>query len=385
MTAANPIATPWEAVLLDASRRAGEIEELRRLPDDLAADLADSGIFRLWVASACGGPEADVQAGLDAIEEAAYHDGSTGWCVMIANTTALMSGKLPAHHARAVFGGRRAVAGGFAIPKGVATIEDGSLRVTGRWAWGSGSSHCTSFGGGVRVRDRSGAPTTLPDGSAAVFAFFDLDEVTFEDTWHAAGLKGTASTDYSVDGALVPEGRWVALDRRQVVVETPLFNYPAMGALALGVAMVSVGLARRAIDELVELADKVPQGSGRRLAERPAVQAVVARAEAAHRSSRAFIGETVAATWEALVATGSADEGHRRALRLAAAHATESCAEAVAACYRAGGGTAVYERSPLQRVFRDVNVVTQHAMVAERILEPIGRMRFGLDTDTRFL
>ena len=75
----------------------------------------------------------------------------------------------------------------------------------------------------------------------------------------------------------------------------------------------------------------------------------------------------------------------RRSLRLAATHATTAAAEATSACYTAGGGAAIYEDSPLQRVFRDVHVATQHAMVAPRTLEPLGRLLLGLETDTRQL
>ena len=53
--------------------------------------------------------------------------------------------------------------------------------------------------------------------------------------------------------------------------------------------------------------------------------------------------------------------------------------------YRAAGGAAVYKTSPIQRCFRDVNVATQHAMVAPRMFETIGRMRLGLDTNTAML
>jgi len=45
----------------------------------------------------------------------------------------------------------------------------------------------------------------------------------------------------------------------------------------------------------------------------------------------------------------------------------------------------VYETSPLQRVFRDAHVATQHGIVAPRTLEVLGRMAFGLPTDTRSL
>jgi alkylation response protein AidB-like acyl-CoA dehydrogenase len=60
-------------------------------------------------------------------------------------------------------------------------------------------------------------------------------------------------------------------------------------------------------------------------------------------------------------------------------------AACVDACYTAGGGAAVYETSPLQRVFRDVHVATQHAMVAPRTMEVVGRSDLGLPTDLRQL
>ena len=56
--------------------------------------------------------------------------------------------------------------------------------------------------------------------------------------------------------------------------------------------------------------------------------------------------------------------------------------EAVDRCYTAGGGAAIYDDSALQRVFRDVHVATQHAMVAPRTHELTGRLRLGLPTDT---
>ena len=53
--------------------------------------------------------------------------------------------------------------------------------------------------------------------------------------------------------------------------------------------------------------------------------------------------------------------------------------------YTLGGGAAVFMSSPLQRVFRDVHVATQHAMTAPRTFELTGRMRLGIETDTRQL
>jgi hypothetical protein len=53
--------------------------------------------------------------------------------------------------------------------------------------------------------------------------------------------------------------------------------------------------------------------------------------------------------------------------------------------YELGGGTSVYRRSPLQRIFRDVHVATQHMMVASGTFELTGRLLLGLDTDVAVL
>jgi len=356
---------------LEADRRAQETEELRRLPDDLAASLVASQLFRAWVPARYGGAETDLLTVLDAIEELSFHDGATGWCGMIGATTSLMSGRLEPTWAQTIYGDPLAVTGGYALPAGTARPVDGGLEVSGHWQWGSFSHHCTWIGGGCFLADGSGAP----------FVFFAPEQVTLLDTWRVAGLKGTGSTDYRVTDAFVPEGRWTNV-LGTALVDGPLYRFPLLGALALGVCSVALGLARRAEHELVEVAGtKKPAQSGRTLAERPVVQAQVAAAEAARRSARALVRETVEEVWAA------ADDGeltgeHKRRLRLAATNATWQSAAAVDLMYHAGGGSSIHESSSLQRVFRDVHVATQHGMVAERTYEPLGRMALGLPTDT---
>jgi indole-3-acetate monooxygenase len=367
-----------------AGARSDEIERLGRLPRDLVDDLIDTGVFRTWVPQAYGGLEGHVLDLLDAIETVAYHDASTGWCVMIGGSTALNAGLLPPEFAREIYGDPRAVTGGYGMPSAQAVAVDGGLRVTGQWSWGSGTSHCTWIGGGVRIVDAEGAPAALPDGTRAPFVYFDRDDIELLDTWHVMGLKGTASTDYRAADAFVPEGRWVEFLQAQPVIDSPLYRFSFLGALGLGVSAVLLGLGRRAVDELVSLGAKQPAGSSRSLAERPTTQAEIARADAAVRSARAFVREVVEDCWAA-ASTGVMTDEHKRLLRLAATNAAERGAEAVDLCYHAAGGTAVYETSPLQRVYRDTHVATQHGMVAPRTLEPLGRMVFGLPTDTRQL
>lgn len=234
------------------------------------------------------------------------------------------------------------------------------------------------------VVDQAGERTSLPDGCRSPFVFFSPGDVQLLDTWHVAGLRGTASTDYQVRDAFVPDGRWVdAVNGPRPPEDGPLYRLPLFGTLAAGVASVLVGLGRRAIAELVSLGGKQPTGSSKVLAERAVIQVEAARAEASVRSSRALLRDVVGDCWTRVNAGDELTGEDRRLLRLAATHAAEQCAAAVDRCYHAGGGTVVYEDSPLQRVFRDAHVATQHGMVAPRTLEPLGRMLMGLPTDVR--
>jgi alkylation response protein AidB-like acyl-CoA dehydrogenase len=78
---------------------------------------------------------------------------------------------------------------------------------------------------------------------------------------------------------------------------------------------------------------------------------------------------------------GTLDAQDRASLRLAATHAARVAAREVDAAYHLGGGASIYESSPLQRHFRDVHAMTQHIMVNEISLKPVGRVLFGLPTD----
>ncbi len=366
--------------------RSAEIDEIHRLPADIVERLHETGLFRFWVPAAYGGAELPVVEGLEVVEEVARHDTGVAWCVFIANSTALAAGLLEPRWAKELFGDPRAVAGGFAAPVGRARVVDGGLRVSGRWQWGSGTQHCSAIGGGVLVVDEHGAPSPLPDGTIAPFVFFDLADVVHHDTWHVLGVRGSGSTDYQVDDAFVPEGRWIDATAPVAHVDGPLYRLSFFGVLGAGIAATAIGVAERAREELHDLAlAKSPQSSGRSLAERPATQADLARAEATIRSARLFLHDAFGDAWATAAAGDEVTVEQRRLLRLAVTDATQRCCDVVSRLHRVAGGEAVYQRSPLERLFRDANVVSQHAMAAERTYELAGRLAFGFDTDVRTL
>jgi alkylation response protein AidB-like acyl-CoA dehydrogenase len=187
----------------------------------------------------------------------------------------------------------------------------------------------------------------------------------------------------SVSEELVPEARGVSLLSEPPRAAGPLYAFPLFGLLSLGIASVALGIARGAIEDLADLAaGKTPFGSARSLARRSTVQAEVARAEATQRAACALMLDAVGHAWEQALAGEAISTERRMGLRLAATHATRSAADVARSMYELGGGSSIYEQSPLQRRFRDAHVATQHMMVGPSTWELAGRLLLGVETDT---
>jgi alkylation response protein AidB-like acyl-CoA dehydrogenase len=364
--------------------RADEIEQARRLPAELARRLAEAGFNRLCVPKVYGGLEAPPAITARSIELLAQADASVAWCAFIGATSGSVLALIPEEAAREVFATPETLVGGVFAPNGRAEVEEGGFRVNGRWQWGSGTENADWILGGCQIV-RDGEVERLPSGAPRTHMMLaPRAEVKHLDTWYVSGLCGTGSTDFVMEDIHVPERRAVGL--QGLVVQSPLYAFPHFGLLGMSIAAVSMGLARAAIDELVEFAGaKTPVGSVRTLAKRAAAQSDVAEAEALLRSARSWFYEVLDCTWEVACREGTIAVEDRRDVRLATTHAVRSCARAVDLMYNLGGGTSVYRRSPLQRIFRDMHVATQHAMVAPGTLELTGRLFLGLETDTSML
>jgi alkylation response protein AidB-like acyl-CoA dehydrogenase len=368
--------------LVQAARDLGELVEAhadkaerdRRLPKRVVDALRDAQLLRMCVPAVYGGPEADPVTMARAIEAVSIADGAVGWVTMIASTTSSLSLFLCREWAEKIYADRRTVSCGVVAPNGTATPVEGGWLVDGRWMWGSGAHHCQWITGGV-----------MAGGGEHHLMFFEAADVTIHDTWHTSGLRGTGSNDFSVCQAFVPAGRTVRLGRPSDS-DWPLAAFPTFTLLAIGVAAVTLGIARRAIDEFVELAvEKRPQFSQRTIAQMGTPQSELARAEAAVRAARAFLLDEVDAAWQAVRRGSEVTVDARARIRLAGAHAAEAATRAVNSVYTLGGGAAVFESCQLQRCLRDVHVATQHIMVAPRLYETLGKRFFGAEVDSTML
>ncbi|HEY2698121.1 MAG TPA: acyl-CoA dehydrogenase family protein [Pseudonocardiaceae bacterium] len=347
-------------------------ERENRLAPEVVERLRASGLMRSGAPALIGAAEAPPAVSLGCAETIAVGDAATGWCVSIAVTSSLLSAYLPKDGALETLGDPGSIAAGVWAPRALARRVDGGLVVSGRWTFCSGITHADHFFGGCLVDDGNG-----PEMRVVAIPTAQLRIV---DTWHTVGLRGTGSHDAVAEEVFVPAHRTASLTDEPL--DAPLYRFPIFGYFALCIAAVALGNARGAINDLLDLAGrKKTFGARRTLAEKSSTQAEVAKAEASLRAARSFFYAAIDDAWQA-ARHGSVDVELRAGLRLAATHAAQTSAAVAKAMYDLGGGTAIYDESPLQRRFRDASTVTAHIQVSNGTWETTGKLLLGLPADT---
>jgi indole-3-acetate monooxygenase len=369
--------------VLDAARalaprlaaRAPEIEAARRLPLDLVEALTAAGAFRMLVPRSHGGGGVDLMAAMKVCEELSRADASVGWTVMIGAGAWCDLAGLPRATFDALYaGGPDAIIGGAFNPTGVAVPVDGGYRVSGQWAFASGCQHCRWLYGNC-IEDHGGTPRIRT-------VLFSPAQIEIEDTWSVSGLRGTGSHHFRADNVLVKADRTCLPFSDPPCLDEPLVRIPPPPLYALGTASVALGIAQGALEDILALsAGKVPLLAHGSLATNPLFQHQLGGADARLRAARALLYTDAASAWETAVAGAAFTTDHRARIRGAATWAADAAAAVVDVAYRAGGGTALYSDSPLQRRFRDVHALTQHFLVKLDTFTTVGAVLAGAEVD----
>jgi alkylation response protein AidB-like acyl-CoA dehydrogenase len=158
---------------------------------------------------------------------------------------------------------------------------------------------------------------------------------------------------------------------------------PMLGpAVLASIPPVALAIARNAIEEVRALSSKrVPMGSTVPMRDRGVAQARLGRAEAMLRSARAYVYETLANAWRKTQAGEPFSVEERANILLAGAHAAQVGAEVTDMMFASAGSSSVYTRHPMERLFRDAQVVRQHGFVSASRYESAAQVFLGLESD----
>jgi len=343
--------------------RADAAEVGREMQKETLDDLHRSGLFRFHQPKRWGGMELPFEAIFDIPTEIGRGCASTAWNV--AN--------LGIHHWMLALYDERAqdevwgknpealIASGIAYPQGRARRVDGGVVISGFW----------NFSSGVDVSDWNMLAVMVRDGERVIdhrMCLVPRGEYEIVDDWQVLGMRSTGSKSVRANEIFVPEHRALSMYLARGgaefpgarVTTNPLYRVPlsALGSHCL--AGAGVGNAQAALELTIDaIKERSTNYTGMRMRDFQAVQLRVARAGAMLDAARLMIrGDCVDAARIAHEGRAPTLEEKLR-MKRNVAWAMEQCTETIDTLHALAGANGIYDRYPIQRLFRD-----QHALAA---------------------
>ena len=393
-----PIQTPDAVSAIAAARtlaptlrdRAAETDALRRLPEENVADMRAAGLFRVIQPARCGGWQMDFHAHLDVVEEISAGCGASGWCLGVLQIHSWVAGLLSQQAQDDIYGADQdTLIVAVLNARGEAVRGGNGYRVSGFWPFGSGSEHSQWAILGARVLDE--------DGEVADEGCFLIptSEIEIKDDWRVVGLRGTGSCSLVVKNVDVPAHRFISfIDGR--AGKTPgghlhdgtLYKAPLAPSLAIALCGPAVGIAEGAINDFIGYVPgrTNPQLRGAAQIDSPLTHQTVAEAKAQVDAARMLLHRAADDIHEAAENGGEMPVEIRARIRMDSAYAVRLCMEAAEAMFLASGGSGLAESNPVQRAWRDLHAINQHALLQlPTNAEIYGRTILGLDPGSDIL
>lgn len=357
--------------------RASEAEELRRLPQSTFDDLLDRKLLRVAQPEMFGG----VGLGMDEVYQLAYQlgqaDPSTGWNAAFYALHAFQIGMFPLDAQQEYWSDSYDTQ--MVTASGVvrAEFEDKGDQVLANGEW--------DFASGLDQADWLLLNRMTATGAQQLL----IPKANFEimDNWHTAGARATGSKRVRVNNALVPpqfvlDGAAFAAGTTpgRSIHPAPFYKLPTFPWMGYVISMNIVGAAKGLLDTFTVGAKKRREmTTGEMFVERAANQLRIAESAAELNAALKIFEADLRMFHEWAAADYAPTMLERAEARRNGAYVVKLAQQAANRLFDVSGASAIYNHSPLQRYFRDVNIMAHSiAVVWDPIAEQYSQILWEL-------
>jgi 3-hydroxy-9,10-secoandrosta-1,3,5(10)-triene-9,17-dione monooxygenase len=259
-------------------------------------------------------------------------------------------------------------------------VAEGGVVLSGEWNFSSGTDHS----------DWSLLACILRDGDRIVdylFCLLHRSQYEIVDDWNTLGMRATSSKTVRCKDVFVPRYRtvsmyvareghsWPGLEQHR----NPHFRVPISALGGHGIGGSLIGNARTALELTIgHVKSRSTNYTGARMRDFQTVQFRIAAAGAKIDAAYALLRGDCLEAQAAYEGGGALDVETRLRYKRNAAMAIRMCVESVDSLYEMLGGTGIYDREPLQRVFRDMHAAAGHfSFSVDAQLPPWGLVALG--------
>ena len=369
-------------------RHRDEAEETAHLSDPAVEALKEAGFLRLYLPRSFGGLEVDPLTYFRIAERVSRVDSAAGWEMMVANGIAYVASYLPEEGFETMYGADPKTLGcGTFNTVGKAVPVEGGFLFSGRSGFNSGCHHaewCLTMG---EVEDGARAADTEPE---VIVLYCPMKQAQVMDNWDVLGMRGTGSDDVLMKDLFVPQCMTFPMAALSEPCENrhcrgDLYRMP-LSMLVHTVPIVALGALGAALDWVSDLAqNKTPFSSSSKLRERSIAQINYGKALGLYRASRALMETSMGSVFSKVQSGGTASKEDKADFFLSGAQAMDMISEGVKLAASVAGTSSIRKGNPLERAWRDIEVLRHHAYLTESRFGTVSQIYWGLEPDFFFI
>lgn len=339
--------------------------DLSYVPQHIVDLMKKAGFFRVSVPRIFGGNAGNPIPFLQSLEKLAAVDGSAAWVASFGSSNYYLAA-LPKATQEIIYqnGPDQIFAGGL-FPVQPAESLNGGWQVNGKWKFSSGCKTADWLGVGICESNASGfqdRPRT---------AIFPKHHVEIAENWNVFGMEGTGSHDLKITNKFVSED-WTFIRGAKAVIDEPLYHIPTVAFSGQVHTVVALGLAYAAIQELLNICQGQTTTGAPKLADRAYFRIGLSKNAASFLSARGYFYDICHRVWQEIEKGHEINKALENEMRLSATYAAHLCADVVKNCYSISGINSIFMSQRMQKILRDVLVITQHAHINESVFDGAG-------------
>ena len=366
-------------------KRQAETDLQGRTPSKTHEELEEAGLFSLTLPRAYGGYQATTTTYMNTVSQIGRGDAGVAWAVSLVNACNWMAaGLYPKHVSDEVFDTPNARCSGVFSARGCKArpVPGGILVEKGMWFFNSGVYHAQWDLLGVPMFDKAGEP--IGPGVALV----PMSDVKILNDWDTIGLRGSGSSNVSMENVFIPDERIVPLkgcNEGTVVGAFPDEDSYHTAFAPLMVAILTFPVLGAGMHMIEEFIETLPKRDIKLTPYIKQAEAVATQYTIAEASSKIDAAKAIMATACSDMDLWAAKHENmplidRARITRDSAYSDRLVWEAVDALATAGGGSFSRRGNILNRIWGDVKVGSMHPFVSVVMnFENYGRVAGGVD------
>ena len=342
---------------------ATKAESLGKLPEEWLKVIYKEKWFKLFVPQELEGLGLSLEQALKNEERLARLDGSLGWTITLCAGAAWFVGFMEESIRNDFFQREDLCLAGSGFVGGKADKIGDSYVISGSWTYASGALHATHFTANCEILE-NGIPILDKEGKPVIKAFIlKRDEVQILDGWNYMGMIATGSHAFKTEYLSVRMDRCFEIKPEKTSLPDLIYKFPFLQFAEATLAVNILGISFHLMDLIEESFwkrheyrkyDKKHQRYFSELLK-------ANRAEVKNHKKRFY--RQIEKAWVELEKEGKISDTRLTKISKKSRLLTSTCRRVTAELFPFSGLEGAKTQTELNRVWRDFNTVSQHALL----------------------